>query len=277
MKSLNLKEVKLLDKIIKVSLKENPRYTKYFDSLHRKSLSKASENIELAVHPYNRRRIEKEFLNYISLGNLTLAKQFLQSSADDEHVSIGIGKLSESSELIQARFNIVAAITLFCRTAIDSGLPEFLAYSISDVHIQFLNNIDDNEAIYQLFIQVFLEYCQALQDWRLASCCNQLKLCCEYILAHLQKKITVKDLGKVCSLSPNYVSDLFEKELGIRPTVFIRQEKMKYASHLLKTTPMSISSIAEFIAMPSASAFSQYFKDYFGMTPNQYRKMSYTN
>ena len=272
MKSLNLKEVKILDKILKVSLKENPRYTKYFDSLHRKSLSKASENIELAVHPYNRRRIEKEFLNYISLGNLTLAKQFLQSSSDDEHFNIGVSKLSENSELTQARFNIVAAITLFCRTAIDSGLPEFLAYSISDVHIQFLNNIDDTEAIYQLFIQVFLEYCQALQDWKLDSCSSQLKNCYEYILANLHTKISVKDLGKICSLSTNYVSDLFKKELGVRPTIFIRQEKMKYAAHLLTTSSMPISTIAELLSLPSSSAFSVYFKNIYGLTPSNYRK-----
>lgn len=261
-----------MDQTIQINLDENPIYTKYFHNLHQKSLDNAVKNIELAVHPYNRRSIEKNFLQYITLGNVALAKQFLKSNSDNGRFIIGIGKLSENSELTQARLNIVAAITLFCRTAIDSGLPEFIAYSISDIHIQFLTSINDHEAIYQLFIQVFLEYCRALQDWRLSFCNLHLKKCCEYILANLHTKISTKDLGKICSLSPNYVSDLFEKELGVRPTIFIRQEKMRYAAHLLKTTTVPISIIAELLAMPSSSAFSQYFKITYGTTPNRYRK-----
>lgn len=80
------------------------------------------------------------------------------------------------------------------------------------------------------------------------------------------------ELGRVCALSPNYVSDLFEKELGMRPTNYIRREKMKYAAYLLKNSTTPIADIAELLAFPSASAFAAQFRSIYGITPYYYRK-----
>lgn len=241
--------------------------------LHQKSLKKASENMEELLHGSNRRQSEKEFLNYISLGNVTLAREFISSMTQGSEMILDVGTLSENA-LLQARFAIVASITLFCRTAIDCGLPEYLAYSISDVYINYLSNARDEKKIYDLFVQAFLEYCQAVQDWHLSSCSPSLKACCEYIFSHLTSRITMKDLGNACGLSPNYVSDLFARELGTRPGNYIRSEKLKYAAHLLSHSTTSVSLIAEFLAFPSASAFSSQFRDKYGVTPHQYRKTS---
>jgi AraC-like DNA-binding protein len=262
-----------MDKNIKISLAENLKSLKNFAFLHQRSFKKASESLEYSYPAASRRQIEKEFLDYITIGNVALAEQYIKSTAENGQLSYDVGNLSDN-HLMQARFSVVAVITLFCRTAVDCGLPEPLAFSISDVHIQYLSNINDEEKIYHLSIQVFLEYCQALQDWRLSSCSPQLKLCCEYIMSHLYTKITMAELGKVCALSPNYISDLFDKELGMRPTTYIRQEKMKYAAYLLKNSTSSVADIAELLAFPSASAFTVQFRDIYGTTPHPYRKSS---
>ena len=240
--------------------------------LHERSVKKTWDSLEDFSQTTSRRRVEKEFLNYISLGNLTLAKEFITTLEKDGYLDLNMGSLSENA-LQQARFAIVAAITLFCRTAIDCGLPETLAYSISDVYIQYLSNTKDEEKIYQLFIQAFLEYCQSLQNWRLSDCSPQLKICCEYLISHLHTKITMDELGRACSLSPNYVSDLFAKELGIRPNAYIRRERLKYAAYLLKNTSLSSASIAETLAFPSASAFASQFRKIYGCTPRQYKHL----
>ena len=90
-------------------------------------------------------------------------------------------------------------------------------------------------------------------------------------MGHLYSKITMNDLGRICALSPNYVSDLFEKELGIRPSIYIRKEKMRYAAYLIRNTSMTGADIAELLAFPSASAFSSQFREMYGCTPRQYR------
>lgn len=80
------------------------------------------------------------------------------------------------------------------------------------------------------------------------------------------------ELGKVCALSPNYVSYLFEKEFGICPIAYIRREKMKYAAYLLKNSLMAVANIAELLAFPSASAFTVQFREIYGTTPHRYHK-----
>lgn len=55
----------------------------------------------------------------------------------------------------QARYTIVASVALFSRQAIDSGLPEYFAYNISDSFIQYANNSQNIDEINYLFFQVF--------------------------------------------------------------------------------------------------------------------------
>ena len=254
-----------------VNLKETGKREQRSDLLHRRSLYQASEKIEEAVQTAGQRRIEKEFLGYIALGNIALARQFIHTASENGQFILDIGSMSEN-DLQQARFAVVASITLFCRTALDCGLPETLAYSISDVYIQYLSNTKEEENIYQLFVQAFLEYCQAVQDWRLSGCSPVLRTCCEYIMSHLHSRITMEELGRVCALSPNYVSDLFKKELNIRPIAYIRQKKMNYAAYLLQHSSLSVAEISELLALPSSSSFASQFTEQYGMTPYRYRK-----
>lgn len=146
-----------MDKNIKISLDRNMKSIEHSQFLHQRSFKQATEKLDYTFPFPNRRQIEKAVLEYIALGNVTLAEQFIRTSSKDGLLTIDVGNLSEN-ELMQARFTIVSAITLFCRTAIDNGLPETLAYSISDVYIQYLSNINNIEKIYHLFWQAFLEY-----------------------------------------------------------------------------------------------------------------------
>lgn len=88
---------------------------------------------------------EKRFLSFIALGNAVLADEFL-ARAYNKQESFRFGVMSTSS-IQQARYATVASVTLFCRTAIDNGLPENLAYSISD---SYLLHLDETESIEEI-------------------------------------------------------------------------------------------------------------------------------
>lgn len=230
----------------------------------------AYDKLEYVADVNLRREAEQVFLNYIALGNIAIADEMIHNTHMAEGFSFVTGKMSQNP-IQQARYSIVSAITLFCRTAIDNGLPEYRAYSISDSYILYLNTFDDVEEISFLFLKAFRDYVQAMQDWKLRDCKPLLRLCQEYIMKTLHTKITLEDLSKCCHLTPNYVSDLFQKELGIRPTLYIRKEKLKYARFLLANTKNSISEIAALLAFPSSSAFTNYFRKTYGLTPTQFR------
>jgi YesN/AraC family two-component response regulator len=163
---------------------------------------------------------EKRFLSFIALGNAVLADEFL-ARAYNKQESFRFGVMSTSS-IQQARYATVASVTLFCRTAIDNGLPENLAYSISDSYLLHLDETESIEEIQFLSLSAFREYCQVMQDWRLQSCRKEIKQCCEYILMHIHEPISLTELAELVNLSPNHLSALFLKETSFRPTEYIR-------------------------------------------------------
>ena len=199
---------------------------------------------------------EKRFLSFIALGNAVLADEFL-ARAYNKQESFRFGVMSTSS-IQQARYATVASVTLFCRTAIDDGLPESLAESIEE--IQFLS------------LSAFREYCQVMQDWRLQSCRKEIKQCCEYILMHIHEPISLTELAELVNLSPNHLSALFLKETSFRPTEYIRAQKLNYARYILDNYSPTIATLANLLAFPSPSAFARQFKQQYGLTPTEYQR-----
>jgi len=227
--------------------------------------------MELADDTGNsRRRTEQVVLGYISLGNVGLAKELIRSAENSSEI-IPAGDLSDDP-LHQARYVIISAVTLFTREAIDAGLPEHLAYSMSDSYIREIDRIKNTEEIYAMFFQSFLDFTQAVNDWRLHDTRPEIRTCCEYVAAHLHEKITIEDLSRVSNLSPTYISDVFQKELGIRPKQYILREKMNYAAYILRTTDAPIAEVSSLLAFSGHSAFTVQFEKEYGMKPSEYRR-----
>ena len=60
--------------------------------------------------------------------------------------------------------------------------------------------------------------------------------------------------------------------LGITPTDFIRNVRLKQAAQLLADTQLSINEIADRVGFVTARNFSAQFKKMFGVTPSEYRE-----
>lgn len=88
-----------------------------------------------------RREGEKHFLSYITLGNPALLKQLFEH-AFQKNTLFELGQLSENA-LRQARYMMICHVTLCSRAAIEGGLPETLAYYMSDSYIRYLDGQTD--------------------------------------------------------------------------------------------------------------------------------------
>lgn len=228
------------------------------------------EQLEETASGDSNRVKEKRFLSFIALGNAVLADEFL-ARAYNKQESFRFGVMS-TSPIQQARYATVASVTLSCRTAIDNGLPENLAYSISDSYLLHLDETESIEEIQFLSLSAFREYCQVMQDWRLQSCRMEIKQCCEYILMHIHEPISLTELAELVNLSPNHLSALFLKETSFRPTEYIRAQKLNYARYILDNYSPTIATLANLLAFPSPSAFARQFKQQYGLTPTEYQR-----
>lgn len=90
-----------------------------------------------------------------------------------------------------------------------------------------------------------------------------------YIEAH-PESATLRSTAAEFSYHPNYLSTLIKRETGKNFSRLLLEQRMKRASMLLRTTPLSIERIAEMVGYSSASNFYKAFRGYFGCSPREY-------
>lgn len=93
----------------------------------------------------------------------------------------------------------------------------------------------------------------------------------------IRKKYTEEDLstGSVArevNLSSSWFSTKFKEEVGIGVADYINSVRIEEAKKLFDAGDLMIYEISEKVGFTSSQYFSKIFKEYTGITPNQYRK-----
>lgn len=92
-----------------------------------------------------------------------------------------------------------------------------------------------------------------------------------YINQNISDNFTLKDLADHAGLSPHHFARTFKKETGVSPIEYVAQSKINYAQLMLRTTPSTISQIAETLGYSSSASFINAFKSRRGISPQRYR------
>ena len=92
-----------------------------------------------------------------------------------------------------------------------------------------------------------------------------------YVTSHLSEPISVDDLSILMCVSTDHFSRIFKKITGESPSKYIRRRRIERAQHLLLTSDMPISRIAEEVGIPNLSQFTRLFSGFCGCPPKFYR------
>lgn len=98
-----------------------------------------------------------------------------------------------------------------------------------------------------------------------------------YITEHIREKYTLDSLGKQFGLNPNYICNLFAKRHNTTLTRFLTQLRMKEAVRLMKQSGAAFKEIAVNCGYVDYYYFCKVFKEFYGMTPTQYRTENFGN
>ncbi|WP_159882378.1 AraC family transcriptional regulator [Paenibacillus puerhi] len=97
--------------------------------------------------------------------------------------------------------------------------------------------------------------------------------CSDYVCAHLSKELTLKSVAKLFSVSEEYLTRSFTKEMGISFYQYVLLQRVAEGKRLLREAmDVSITEIAYMIGFPSSSNFSRHFKALTEETPSAYRQ-----
>ena len=99
----------------------------------------------------------------------------------------------------------------------------------------------------------------------------------QYVEENFCEDISVSVLSQKFDLSPNYISSLFKKKLGVNFIDHLTTLRLTKAKAMLKSGNLSAKEIAESVGYYSQSYFNKIFLKYEGCTPGEYRKKVNTN
>lgn len=94
-----------------------------------------------------------------------------------------------------------------------------------------------------------------------------------YILANLDKEISVENLAAMACLSTDHFSRTFKSIIGMSPNEYIIVKRVEKAQALLLTTELSQAEIMEEAGIKNISYFTRVFKKHTNLTPSAFRKM----
>nr|WP_296440118.1 response regulator [uncultured Acetatifactor sp.] len=100
-----------------------------------------------------------------------------------------------------------------------------------------------------------------------------LKRICDYIEEHLAQDLSLTKLAEIGGFNASYLSRLFKQVYEVTITEYIYQKRMALAAALLGTSNCKIQEVAEKTGYQYAYSFGRAFKNFYGMSPAEYREV----
>lgn len=115
-----------------------------------------------------------------------------------------------------------------------------------------------------------------LVDEAFADCVSDGKKAVAQLLSIIEhaynQDISLDELAESLYLTPSYLSVLFKQETGQNFIKYLTNYRIDKARELLVSEDYKINMIGEMVGYANSSYFCQIFKNYYGMTPMQYRE-----
>ncbi|GAE34741.1 helix-turn-helix domain-containing protein [Halalkalibacter akibai] len=226
-----------------------------------------SENrqTKLFHHSYLR---EKEVFGCITEGN----KDKLFSKIASMVGAGQLGVLSKRSHIRNHKNLAITAITLATRAAMDGGLEQETAYTLSDLYIQTIEEAGTVVQVERIQTEALSDFTDRVKNSRQKKYSQPINTCQAHIFKNLYEDLSLTELADVTGMSPSYLSKLFKKEVGMSLSVFIQNERIDEAKKLLIFSQYSLTDIYTMLNFTDQSYFTKVFKKVTGMTPKEFKK-----
>lgn len=206
---------------------------------------------------------EKNLLNFIIEGNLNLTAGFISGYIDK--IQISFSHINNIKICIMDLLNIIARIAVKCDI---DFMKLFGVNYIPYEEIEVNQNIEDIKLWLTSIIKKIIELNNEENN------CHRLDILrsIEYIENHYTEDISLKDISNYVSISPNYFSMIFKKEIGVSFSEYLLNKRLENSKLLLKKNNAKVYEIAFKVGFNNNQYFNRVFKDKFGITPLEYKK-----
>ena len=90
--------------------------------------------------------------------------------------------------------------------------------------------------------------------------------------AHLDAALDVATLSRRASMSVRTFTRRFREETGLSPGVWVSQQRVRHALHLLEVTDLTVDEVAARAGMGTSASLRQHLRASVGVSPSAYRR-----
>ncbi|WP_315792570.1 helix-turn-helix domain-containing protein [Paenibacillus sp. BIC5C1] len=263
-----------LNHLLSIHYFVNGEELEYFDLLKLESLERINHkqterNYENKESRYfnNSYEIENQMCSYVESGNEAGLRRFL------ERPFVTHEGITASDSLRQAKNIYIVTITLATRAAIRGSLDTEIAYQLSDLYIQQIEQLPSLEAIQNFAKEAIFNFARRVQGAKYnIPVDHSMSRIIQYVFKSVNQPLTATHIAQQFGYSRTHLSTVFKKNVGTSLHQFIVDCKLKEAQHLLVFTNKPISEISSYLCFSSQSHFQTVFKRAVHLSPLQYRK-----
>lgn len=255
-----------------ISLADISIYESQQNNYHRKLVEESTNEFGEQVSGkfyrgvHNTYLAESTMIDIISKGDKNALNAWLKAPSAVQ------SNLLAGDPIRQRKNTFIATATLASRSAIQGGMDQEDALSLSEGYIQKCELLNSPEAILNLQYHMLIQFTDKVSQLRLGSNPDKLVIdVANYIQHHLSSPISTQEIADALFLSRPYLSKKFKEESGQTLSEFIQKHKIDEAKRLLKYSNKSILAIAVYLGFSSQSHFTRVFKKITGKTPGDYR------
>ncbi|GLX71523.1 response regulator [Paenibacillus glycanilyticus] len=118
----------------------------------------------------------------------------------------------------------------------------------------------------------FFEISESLQRKKQKKNHKIIKEIEEYVNAHLDRSIELREVADRFSFSPNYLGHLFKEESGVTFSEFVIRQRLAKAHEMLQDPVRKVYEVAFSVGYKNLTHFNKLFRDAYGLSPNEFRR-----
>ena len=95
----------------------------------------------------------------------------------------------------------------------------------------------------------------------------------EFLHGNFTESVSIEEISKIADVHPVHLSRVFRAKFGCTIGEYVRRLRVEFARRQICATDTYLTEIASAAGFADLSHFSRTFKEYFGLTPSEYRKI----
>ena len=209
---------------------------------------------------------EDSLLDAVTQGNTAAALSIIDSMGHVRFSNVSGNKLRDYQN------RMISFNTLLRRTAYTAGVHPFYIDVISSNYARLIENVTTEEEMNDISPYMVRSYCDLIKKRSMALYSEPIRQILVTIDASIAGDLSLKRFANELFLNTSYLSSLFKKETGMTLTDYVNTNRIITAKRLLKSTTLSIQTIASSVGIPDIHYFTRLFRRETGLSPREYRK-----